>query len=259
MRLLFWLIAGIFLSSCIGNNKVVLLQHDDVNKQNLPTDTVVRSYAVKEFEYRIQPHDALYVRFQSTTAEEFNFLSQGQSGNNSTNNSNGALLNSELVDEQGKISFPVVGKVKVGGLTVFEIQDTLQALANQYLSNVSVKVRLVNFRFTAIGEFVKEGQVTTMNNRVTITEAIGLAGGLGELADRAHVKVIRMKNGVSEVGYVNLLDENVINSPYYYMNQNDLLIVPPLKQRPFRRYFGQNLSLFLSSMSVLLLVINLSN
>lgn len=258
MRVAFWLFVSVFLSSCITNKKIVYLQKDDLNKKNLPKDTVVRSYDMGKFEYRIQPHDALYVRFQTTTGEEFNFLSQGQNTSNLSNNPNAVVLNSELVDEQGAISFPVVGKITVSGLTVFEIQDTLQVMANLYLSNATVKVRLVNFRFTAIGELISEGQVTTMNNRVTITEAIGLAGGLGEFADRTNVKVIRMKNGVSEVGYVNLLDENVINSPYYYMNQNDVLIVPPLKQRPFRKYFGQNISLFLSSMSVLLLIINLS-
>jgi polysaccharide export outer membrane protein len=260
MRSLFWLIAFAFLTSCIANKKVVYLQKDDVNKKELPKDTVLRTYDAKAFEYRIQPHDALYVRFQTSasTDEEFNFLSPGQSSNNINNNPNGAVLNSELVDENGDITFPVVGKVRVSGLTIFEIQEKLQQLADQHLPNASVKVRLVNFRFTLIGELLREGQVTTMNNRTTITEAIGLAGGLSELADRSNVKIIRMRNGVSEVGYVDLLDENIINSPYYYMNQNDVLIVPPLRQRPFRKYFGQNLSLFISSISVLLLVINLS-
>lgn len=259
MRLLFWLVAGIFLTSCIPNKKVVYLQKNDVNEYNLPKDSVLRRYPIKPFEYRVQPHDALYVNFSTTTEQQFDFLTTNQGGGaNSANNPSAAILNSELVDERGEISFPVVGKVKVAGLTVFEVQDTLQRYAGRYLNDVTVKVRLVNFRFTAIGELEQEGQVTTMNNRVTITEAIGLAGGLSELADRSNVKVIRMKNGVTEVGYVDLLDENVITSPYYYINQNDVLIVPSLKQRPFRRYFGQNLSLFISSVSLLLLVINLS-
>lgn len=259
MRLLFWLIAGIFLSSCIPNKKVVYLQHDDLNK-NLVKDSVVRSYPIKPFEYLIQPQDALYIRFENTGKDdEFNFLSTDQQGNTNFNNSGTATLNSDLVDEHGEVSFPVVGKIKVAGLTVFQVQDTLQAMADRYFNeSIKVRVRLVNFRFSVIGEVVQEGQITSFNNRVTLTEAVALAGGMGELADRSNIKVIRMKNGASEVGYVNLLDENVISSPYYYINQNDVLIVPPLKQRPFRKYFGQNLSLFVSSLSVLLLVINLS-
>lgn len=257
-------IAGCLLlfSSCVTNKKVTLLQKGDLHKKDLPKDSTVRAYPIKSFEYRIQPQDALMIRFETIDGEEdFNFLNTGQvnTGNMNPNNPGAVVLNSDLVDEEGNIVFPVVGKVRVEGLTVFEAQDTLQAIASRYvLTGVKVRVRLVNFRFSVLGEVVHEGQVTSFNNRVTLTEAIALAGGVGELADRANIKVIRMQNGASEIGYVNLLDENVINSPYYYINQNDVLIVPPLKQRPFRRYFGQNLSLFISSLSLLLLVINLS-
>lgn len=259
MRLLFWLIAGFFLSSCISNSKVVLLQHNDVNKQQVK-DSVVRTYPIKPFEYLIQPQDALYIHFESVGEKnEFNFLSSDQQANMNVNNTGAATLNSDLVDEEGNVAFPVVGKIKVAGLTIFQAQDTLQAMADRYFTeSIKVKVRLVNFRFSVLGEVNREGQVTSFNNRVTLTEAVAMAGGLSELADRSNVKVIRMKNGVTEIGYVDLLNEQVINSPYYFINQNDILIVPPLKQRPFRRYFGQNLSLFISSVSLLLLVINIS-
>lgn len=235
------------------------MQKEDVNKDQVK-DSVLRSYPIKPFEYRIQPHDALYIRFESVGKDdEYNFLVTDQQANVNANNPGAMTLNSDLVDEQGEVTFPVVGKVKVAGLTVFQVQDTLQAIADQYFTaSIKVRVRLVNFRFSVIGEVAREGQVTSFNNRITLPEAVALAGGMGELADRSNVKVIRMKNGASEIGYVDLLDENIINSPYYYINQNDVLIVPPLKQRPFRRYFGQNLSLFVSSLSVLLLIINLS-
>ncbi len=258
MRVLFWLIAGIFLSSCVANKKVVYLQKDDVNKQHLPKDSVVRTYPIQDFDYRIQPQDAIHIEFEGVGKEDdFNFFSSEQSNSMNANNPGAMIINSDLVDPEGKISFPVIGKIKVAGLTVFQVQDTLQAIANRYfVSPVKVRARLVNFRFSVIGEVVRQGQVTSFNNRVTLTEAIALAGGVGEFSDRSSVKVIRMKNGVTEVGYVNLLDENVINSPYYYIYQNDVLIVPALRQRPFQMYFGRNLSLFISSLSLLLLVIN---
>ncbi len=257
IRLVWWVLGTVLvLSSCVPNRKYIYLQHQDVKVKNLPKDSVVRTYNTDVFDYRVQPHDALFVRFESATDKQFDFLSADQG--NLVNVAQAANLASELVDEQGEIRFPVIGKVKVVGLTIFEIEEKLQELADQYLEEVKVRVRLVNFRFSVLGEVPREGISTSFNNRVTVPEAIAMAGGLGELADRSNIKLIRQLGNDVEVAYIDLLDENFIHSPYYYIHQNDVLIVPALDQRPFRRYFGQNLSLFISSLSLLLLVINLN-
>lgn len=254
-----WLAGGIliFLSSCVTNKKYVYLQNDDLKAKDLPKDTTVRVYDLDQYDYRVQPQDALYIDFESLTDEKFDFLKGQQQGVGGSGQN--LVIYSELVDEEGNIDYPVVGKVSVGGLTVFEIQEKLQKLADQYLESPIVKVRITNFRFTLLGEVEQEGTITSFNNRVSIPEAIGLAGGLGDLADKSKIKLIRVKDGVTSVSYLNMLDENFMNSPYYYIHQNDVLIVPPLKQRPYREYFGQNLSLVISSVSLLLLVINLYN
>jgi polysaccharide export outer membrane protein len=249
--------AGVVLSSCVPNRKFVYLQKNDLGKKDLAKDTVTRKYDVEPFDYKVQPNDILSVRYNSLTTKEFDVLGQNQqvAGGNFVG---GALLLGDLVDEQGQIPMPVVGKVKVGGLSVFQIQDTLQKLANVYLESPIVKVRLLNYRATFLGEVFKEGSVTFNNNRVTLPEALGLAGGLNELADRANVKIIRQVGSTAEVHYVNLLDEDLVKSPYYYVHQNDIVVVPALKVRPFRTYFAQNLSLALSLASVVLLIITLN-
>jgi polysaccharide export outer membrane protein len=253
------LFAGlIFLASCVSNKKITMLQKNDINEKGLPKDSIVRTYALDSFQYKIQTNDILSVRFQSLTPEEYDFLiSKNQNMNVNLTQGSGLIIG-ELVDERGEIPFPVIGKVKVSGLTVFQAEDKLQALANQYVEKPIVKVRLLNYRITVLGEVAREGTVTLTNNRVSMLEALGLAGGLGELADRANIKLIRQKGGQTEVVYLNLLEESFMNSPYYYVYQNDVLIVPPLKQRPFRRYFGQNLALFISSLSLIILTINLT-
>jgi polysaccharide biosynthesis/export protein len=257
MRQLFLFCCSILLlSSCVTNKKIVYLQKDDVNKKGLPKDTAVRTHTQVPLDYRIQPNDALYVRFQSLTPDEFDFFKDD--ANSSGAGGQNVQLRSELVDPEGQISFPVIGKVKVAGMTVFEVQDTLQSLAITLLKSPIVKVRLVNFRFTMLGEVNAEGTVITPNNRVSLPEAIGLAGGIGDLADRANVKIIRQVNGATQVAYVNLLSEDLLESPYYYINQNDIIVVPPLRQRPFRKYFTQNLAVLLSATSVVLLIVNLS-
>lgn len=258
--LLFAAGAAIFLSSCVTNKKYVYLQKDDVNKKELPLDTVIRTYQPISFDYKIQPEDLINIDFESLTPQEFDFLNRQQDQTQNMNVTQGnALLFGDLVDQKGEIPFPFIGKVKVQGLTVFEIQEKLQEIASQYLKSPVVKVRLLNYRFTILGEVKREGTITVSNNRISIMEALGLAGGLTDLADKSIVKIIRTENGKSNVIYVNLLDENLFNSPYYYMYQGDIVIVPALRQRPYQTYFGKNLALIISSLSLLLLTITLIN
>jgi len=252
--------AIILLSSCVSNRKVVLLQKNDLHEKNLPIDSIVREYAIEKFDYKIQPNDIISVRFNSLTTKELDFFasySNQQGGGVGNISTGGAQLIGELVDERGEIPVPVAGNIRVAGLTVFQIQDTLQKIANRYFEAPIVRVRLLNYRITLLGEVGREGSMTLGNNRVSMLEAIGLAGGLTDLADRSSVKLIRQNGDKTEVAYLNLLDENFFNSPYYYVNQNDVLIIPPLRQRPFRLYAGQNLALFVSTVSILLLTISL--
>jgi polysaccharide export outer membrane protein len=247
------------ISSCVPNRKYVLLQKNDVNRKDLVKDSLLRTYSFTQFEYKIQPEDILSIRFESLTPKEYDFF-----GDNTPMAAQGMgqqanpLLIGELVDDNGMVPFPIIGKVKVSGLTVYEAQDTLQKLANQYLENPLVKVRLINFRITVYGEVNREGTVTLNNNRVNMLEALALAGGLTDLADRSQIKLVRQKDGIAEIQYIDLLDEDFLASPYYYVNQNDILIVPALRQRPYRKYFGQNLGVILSSLTLVVLTINLA-
>lgn len=232
------------------------MQKNDVKKKDLPLDTTLRTYSVRKFDYKIQPQDVLFVRFESLSGEEIDFLSRRAAQGMGANPAFASLFG-EMVDESGEIEYQVLGKIKVAGLNVFEIQEKLRVLADDYVESPKVSVRLLNFRATILGEVVKEGQVAIPNNRVSLLEVIGLAGGMSEFADKSKVKLIRQVDGQVDIQYLNLLDENFINSPYYYVHQNDVLVVPPLNQRPFRRYFGPNLALVVSTLSLALLTLNL--
>jgi polysaccharide export outer membrane protein len=206
----------------------------------------------------LQHEDAVNVQIKSLTPEEYDFFSIALPSDrlNIGNQNNGALFG-YLIDKDGYIEFPVVGKVKLGGLSIYEAETKIQEVARDYLEEPVVRVRLLNYRFTVLGEVNGETTVNTYNNRISILEAIGLAGGLDELADRSNVKVIRQHENGAKVHYMNLLQENLLDSEFYYVHQNDVIVVPPLKQRPFRKYFGENLALIISSLSLILLTINL--
>ena len=250
-------------SGCVINKKYQYLQKEDVNLPTnaSPKDTVLREYKLDDFEYKLQPEDIISIKVYSLTPPEYNFFTlkegQGNTAFNQYQTGISSLVNGYLIDEEGMIEFPVVGKIKISGLTIFKAQQKIQQIAEQYLDSPVTEVRLLNFRFTVLGEVRKENTVNSLNNRITMLEAIGLAGGFTDYADKSNVKVIRQGEGKAEVFYVNLLDENFVQSPFYYVNQNDVIVVPPLRQRPYQIYFGKNLALVISSVSLLLLVLNL--
>lgn len=257
-RLVIWVFILFAASACVPAKKLVPLQYGDElkHRNEIIPDSVYRTRYMKIREYRIQPLDILNIRFESLTDQEFDFFARSTNGN-SGNNSNQAVNNGILVDGDGDVEFPVIGHVHLAGLTVFEAQDTLKNIASNYLRNVVVRVRVLNFRFSVLGEVGSDKVITTGNTQITMMEAVGLAGGFSEMADRKNIKVVRQKEGKSEIYYINILKEDFIESDFYYVQQNDIIIVPPLKQRTFRKYFTTNLGIWTSALSATLLIISL--
>ena len=250
-------------ASCVQNRKVVLLQKDDLHAKEIPLDTILRRYPAQSFDYKIQPNDLLYIDIKSLTNQEIDVFNRITAGNAAMQNpmmmaqGPGSLIFGYLVDDQGFVDVILEGKVKLGGKSIFEAEQYLSEIVKKYNDEPLVKIRLLNSRFTVLGEVNKEGTIQISNNRISLMEAIGLSGGFGELADRSKVKLIRQDANGTSVQYLNFLDERLMNSPYFYVHQNDVIVVPPLRQRPFRRYFGQNFGLLISSISTGILIITL--
>src|SRR5687767_15158489 len=260
-----WLIFGVALitfNACVPAKKLVYLQKDDElkRKKQIVTDSILREHTLSIQEYRIQPLDVLNVSFETLSDEndDFDFLSKLAVQQGRISGVSGAGTNGIVVNTQGEIEFAVLGNIKISGLTVFEAQDSIKAVASKFIPDVIVRVRMLNFRFTVLGQVNGEQTVISPTTRLTMMEAIGQAGGLAEMADRSRVKVIRQKGDSTEIFYVNLLKEEYLESPYYFIQQNDVLIVPPLKQRTFRQYFTSNLGIITTTISFALLIITLS-
>ncbi|WP_299252500.1 polysaccharide biosynthesis/export family protein [uncultured Aquimarina sp.] len=134
-----------------------------------------------------------------------------------------------LIDEEGTIDFPVIGKLKIAGLTRVQVKDMLKERLRIYIKDPIVNVRLKNFKITVIGEVDRPGSFTIPNERVTIIEAIGLAGDLTIMGKRGNVMVIRENDGVNTYHKVDLTSKSIFDSPVYYLAQNDVLYIEPNK------------------------------
>ncbi len=171
-------------------------------------------------------------------------------------------LQTYLVDKEGNIIFPVLGKVHLAGLSKLEANETLRKEIENYVKDVNVNVQIVNYKVTMMGEIARPGAVTVSNDRLTILEAIGRVGDCTINANRTNVLVIRDNNGQKEFGRIDLTNPSVFSSPYYYLRQNDVVYVEPndAKKRNAKYSQAQQYSItvfssILSAVSVITTVI----
>ncbi|MCG8332864.1 MAG: polysaccharide biosynthesis/export family protein [Chitinophagales bacterium] len=136
-----------------------------------------------------------------------------------------------LVDAEGMIDFPVIGKVEAKGLTVNELKAILAEQLAPYLKDPVIIIRFINFRITLTGEVSNPGSYVMPNERVTILDAIGQAGDLTPYANRTNLLIIREQDGQRSFGRINLQNKDIFDSSYFYLRQNDVIYVEPLQER----------------------------
>ncbi len=224
--------------ACISNKKLTILQDQKADKIEYGH---VKSFELKDKEYRLKPGDILSVEVFSLTQEKFNFL--------------GTPKLELSVDAEGNVELPVVGNLKVVGLTLGETQQKMKTLTEEYLKDPKVSVKLVNFNFTVLGEVGLQGRFTASNAKLNILEALGQAGGLSDYANRSNIRIIRHEKGQAHVIYVNLLEDNILLSTDYFLEPNDIVMVDPLRAKNVRQQQLGTVSLvfsLLTSVSFLL-------
>ena len=178
----------------------------------------------------IQADDILHITVHSIdpiAAQPFNTINTA-GANAGANNRDVLQLNGYLVDQDGMIDFPVLGRVNLGGQTVQGAKDVLLEKLRLYLKDPVVNLRLLNFRINITGEVRSPGAFSIPNERVTVLEALAMAGDLTPFANRERILLAREINGERTFGYIDLNSSEVFNSPYFFLQQNDLLYVEPL-------------------------------
>lgn len=221
----------LLLSGCVRHD--ALISFNDAE-----TGPPAQEEILNQMDLRIQHEDLLKIdvsSFNVEAAAPFNkqdMLSQG--GNMQMfgqNSGNLELFVGYFVDEDGFIDLPVIGSVKVGGLTISEARAKIENMIKPYLKDAVVNMRFLNFKVTVAGEVNLPGMVRLTNKRTTVLEAIGLAGDLTPYANRQNILVVREENGKRSYKRLNLMDFEVFHSPYFYVQQNDFIYVEPIQAR----------------------------
>jgi len=205
----------------------------------------------------IQPDDILSISIFTTDPNTGNQVNQVASQSVQALNGSNAV-NGFLVDKNGEVELSTIGRIKLLGLTTFEARDFIRTKAELDYKNPSVQVRYANFKINVMGEVNRPALYTLPNEKVTVLDAISLAGDLTLYGKRENIMVIRETNGKKEIGRLNLHSTDIFNDPYYYLKQNDIVYVEPHKSKtaalnaPTRTSIG----LILSAVSVIVLAIS---
>jgi polysaccharide export outer membrane protein len=222
------LLLMVVLASCVGRRTINYL-HDP----SLST-TASKLFDNRKFEYRIQVNDVLSIRVMGLDEQTHRFFNiEGQNNFQGFNDAN-LYVNGFSVDKNGHVHLPTVGKIKVQGLTTGEAQELVQRKINEYFTNATVILKMVSFRVSVLGDVERPGGFFIYHNQITVLEALAMAGGPNELADKSHVTLLRQSDRGVQAIYIDLSRTDVLSSEYYYLLPNDVIYVPTLGARASR-------------------------
>jgi len=217
-----FVIAGILLSSCISQGKVKLLQETTSKSET------AEYMNEKNISYRLQVGDYLYIEVYSVDPQTSRFF---QTDFPDLMNPTYIYLKSYLVDEFGYINFSFIDKMYVKGLSVLEVREMIQQKMNEYFKESTVIVKMVNFEVSVIGEVNSPGSFTVYRDQINIFQAVGLAGGFKEFGNPKNVRIVRQTQTGSTMVNLDLSKDNILESPYFYLQPNDIIYVEPLNAK----------------------------
>ena len=238
------------LSSCGSVKNIAYLQN---------SDTINYEKSKYLYDAKIMPKDELTITVNTTNAEAslpFNLLMQNAYQQGRTLSTGGGTLMPYLVDTEGCINYPIIGRLHVAGLTKRECERLIQEKIQPYLAeseNPIVTVRMSSYSISVLGEVARPGSYMVSREEINIFEALAQAGDLTIYGVRDRVKLIRKDaSGKKEIHTLNLNDANIVNSPYFYLQQNDILYVEPNKVKAQNSSVGSMTTLWFSATSILI-------
>lgn len=236
--------------SCVSKKEIIYFQNDIIDQSKVSNS----------YETIIKPDDLLQITINSqdiAASKPFNLAAVAFT--NTTDRAVGvAQQQTYLVDTNGEIEFPVLGKLKIGGLSRDEVIELLKAkLDPDYVKNPNIIIRIANYKIAVLGDVKRPGSYNIPNERITILDAIALAGDLNISGQRTNISITREENGEKRQYEVDLLSKEIFTSPVYYLQQNDIVYVKQNYARIQSASSNSNTSLFISITSVLITLVTL--
>jgi polysaccharide export outer membrane protein len=245
-----WVFFTLFLVSCGSYKNVPYFQN---------SEEVDFSKSQFLYDARIMPKDVLTITVNTTNpdaASPFNLTVPTSFNKQNRSTYSQPILQTYLVDNEGCIDYPILGKLQVGGLTKSACEQMIHDQIVPYLNqreNPVVTVRMSNYKISVLGEVARPGMFNVSNEKINILEALAQAGDLTIYGVRDRVKLIREDaNGRKEMHTLNLNDANLMSSPYYYLQQNDIIVVEPNKVKSQNSSVGSMTTLMFSATSILI-------
>jgi polysaccharide export outer membrane protein len=237
------IIIALLTSSCVPSKDILYLQGSQ-NSQNSSSN----------YEPLIQKDDLLFINISSSQAEAvapFNLDSQSKDITSSTSGFSNQKQ-TYLVDNMGNIEFPIIGTLNAGGYSVNEFRDFLKNKLKNYVNDAVINIRIVNFKVTVTGEVGQPGVVSTNSQRFTLFDAIAMSGDLTLYGRRDNILIVRDFQGIKSYNRVDITKADFVNSPFYYLDQNDLIYVEPKKTKINSTAIGTNIPFIVSVVGLLI-------
>lgn len=255
IRHFFGLAALLLLAGCTSYKDVPYIQNPEV----------VNNYGkeIKLYDAKIMPKDLLTITVNTTdpaSAAPFNLTVQSTLSTAVTNSiTSQPTLQQYLVDNEGYIDFPVLGKLLIGGMTKTEVENLVRTRLTPYLKESPiVNVRMSNYKISVLGEVARPGMFTVSNEKVNVLEALSMAGDMTIYGVRTNVKLIREdENGHPHIIPLDLTKADFIISPYFYLKQNDIIYVTPNKTKAKNSDIGTSTTLWVSATSIMVSIASL--
>lgn len=232
------------ITSCVSKKDIVYFQDNEVNQSQISNT----------YKTIFKPNDLLEI---IVSALDLDAVQPFNLSVSSTNSQNPSQQQSYLINREGFIEFPILGKIKLGGLTRNKAITLIKSkLSPDYVKNPSVNIKISNFSITVLGDVKNPGKFIIPNERISILEAVGLAGDLN-ISGIRNIQVKREENNKVITYNLDLRSNNIFTSPAYYLQQNDVVYITPNKATSQSASYNKNTGLFISLGSIMISLITI--